>query len=155
VVLEAAGSTYMSSSLLLLQCLSVTAAKEAPGGANSIWLQNRFLFQNKISPCCKLGQQLHFYMCTEHGKSAGEKKRCCGIMYVNHIAHRLHCSSDTEQGDGGDQTWDETRLPREWWGHRPWRCSRNEMWHWGMWFCVVVGMSQQLDFGGLRGRFQP
>jgi len=27
----------------------------------------------------------------------------------------------------------------KWWGHHPWRCSRNvEMWHWGMWWAVLV-----------------
>ena len=29
----------------------------------------------------------------------------------------------------------------EWWGHRPWRCSRTvEMWHWGTWAVGTVGV---------------
>ena len=55
-------------------------------------------------------------------------------------------------GKSGDAV---AELLREWWSQCPWRCSRAvEMWHWGMWSLVVMGVVV-VGLGALSDLFQP
>ena len=91
----------------------------------------------------------------------GVKKQCCDLKTSVCPGWRLllpvrkHAKlHDVLQSAGDVQLSHWNELPREWWGHRPWRCSRAmEMWHWGTWAVGMVGRAG-VGHGDLRVLFQ-